>query len=214
MIAMPAVAIAQIDVVPVEQGEAAHYSQTAGLTASGEPGAGAGAESGVQEVGAPGKAPAHGSGRAASGQRATPAAPQRGSARRSRNGDAALEGLRVLVIDDEAGLQRAIRRVLEKMGCRVSSALTGEDGLRQAQGTEFDLILCDVRMPGLDGRTLYARFEEEVPYARRALVFMTGDVLSDETREFLQEVGSTVLAKPFGREQLFQTIHQHLGLSG
>jgi signal transduction histidine kinase len=111
-------------------------------------------------------------------------------------------GLRVLVIDDEAELQRALRRVLLYLGCEVTSALTGEEGLAQAKAQEFDLILCDIRIPGTSGRELYERLQLQAPRAAEAMVFMTGDSLTDEIRSFLKTSGRPSLSKPFGRTQL------------
>jgi signal transduction histidine kinase/CheY-like chemotaxis protein len=111
-------------------------------------------------------------------------------------------GLRVLVIDDEAELQRALRRVLLYLGCEVTSALTGEEGLAQAKSQAFDLILCDIRIPGTSGRELYERLKLQAPRAAESIVFMTGDSLTDEIRRFLKESGRPSLSKPFGRTQL------------
>lgn len=120
-------------------------------------------------------------------------------------GTAALprKGLRVLVIDDEVELQRAIRRVLQHLGCaEVTCATTGEEGLDYAREGDYDLILCDIRIPGLHGRELYDRLMTGARETRPALAFMTGDTLSDEVRTFVRATGRPVLVKPFGRAQL------------
>lgn len=122
-------------------------------------------------------------------------------------------GLRVLVIDDEPGLQRAIRRVLEHFGCEVTTSATGEHGFALACSGNFDIILCDIRMPGLDGREIYHRLEHEAPAAARRLAFMTGDTISDEIRLFLKATGRPTLAKPFGRVQLAAFLRR-MGVEG
>lgn len=123
-------------------------------------------------------------------------------------------GLHVLVIDDEPGLQRAIRRVLEHFGCSVTIAPTGEEGLQKARDGGFDLILCDVRMPGLDGREIYNRLAAETPNAANRLAFMTGDTVSDEIRRFLTATGRPALSKPFGRAQLASLLRKVTGSGG
>lgn len=123
-------------------------------------------------------------------------------------------GLRVLVIDDEPGLQRAIRRVLEHFGCTVNIAPTGEDGLQRAKDGGFDLILCDVRMPGIDGREIYNRLAAEAPAAAARLAFMTGDTVSDEIRRFLAATGRPALSKPFGRAQLASLLRRTTSSGG
>ena len=131
----------------------------------------------------------------------TPAMPEAGPAAASDE-TPPQPALRVLVIDDEPGLQRALRRVLEHYGCEVTMSSTGEHGLALASSGTFDIILCDIRMPGLDGREIYHRLQREAPAAARRLAFMTGDTISDEIRLFLKATGRPALAKPFGRMQL------------
>lgn len=111
-------------------------------------------------------------------------------------------GLRVLIIDDEVELQRALRRVLLYLGCEVTTALTGEEGLAYAKGERFDLILCDMKIPGLHGTELYDRLKLQAPHAIDAVVFMTGDSVSQEIRDFIAGTGRPSLTKPFGRAQL------------
>lgn len=111
-------------------------------------------------------------------------------------------GLRVLVIDDEAQLQEALARVLRLLGCEVEGVCHGEDGVERAKSGEFDVVLCDIFLPGLDGRQVYAHLAETAPHVLDSLAFMTGDSLTDDVREFLASTGRPSLSKPFGRAQL------------
>jgi CheY-like chemotaxis protein len=114
--------------------------------------------------------------------------------------------LRVLVIDDEPELQRALRRVLGHLGCEVVTALDGETGVQHAREQAFDLVLCDVRIPGLHGPALLDRMRLQAPDAARVMVFMTGDTITREIREFVASSGRPSLTKPFGRAQLQQIL--------
>jgi signal transduction histidine kinase/CheY-like chemotaxis protein len=114
--------------------------------------------------------------------------------------------LHVLVIDDEAGLQRALQHTLRYLGCEAVSALDGEHGLALARSGSFDLVLCDILVPGLTGPELYDRILQEAPAVAETLAFMTGDSLNDQVRDFLHSTGRPVLAKPFGRIQLEELI--------
>lgn len=111
-------------------------------------------------------------------------------------------GLRVLIIDDEPELQRALQRVLMHLGCEVTTALDGESGLQAAREEPFDLILCDVRLPGLHGQELLDRLRQEAPAAAEVITFMTGDTITREIRDFIASTGRPSLTKPFGRAQL------------
>ena len=71
-----------------------------------------------------------------------------------------------------------------------------------AAGPQFDVILCDLMMPGGSGQDLHRRLSVEHPAQARAMVFMTGGVLSAETQAFLDEIPNPVLFKPFEVERL------------
>lgn len=119
--------------------------------------------------------------------------------------------LRVLVIDDEAPLQQALKRVLEYLGCEVVISLEGEEGYALARAGGFDLILADLGVPGLGGREMFERLRVEAPEQASRVVFMTGDSVSEEVREFLAASGQPVLMKPFGRVQLQALLHEMQG---
>jgi PAS domain S-box-containing protein len=69
--------------------------------------------------------------------------------------DPRLVGLNVLVVDDDLGICRSLKDILEAEGCRVETATDGEEGLRRVEGGGVDLVLSDVVMPRMDGYELY-----------------------------------------------------------
>ena len=64
--------------------------------------------------------------------------------------------MKVLIIDDENAIRRALREILEFEGCNVEEAENGKDGMQLIQNNEFDLIFCDIKMPVVDGLELLA----------------------------------------------------------
>lgn len=64
---------------------------------------------------------------------------------------------RVLLVDDDAEVRRATQRALEQMGCTVTTCSGGEQAIRAVALEDFDAILCDIFMPGLDGVELMRR---------------------------------------------------------
>ena len=102
---------------------------------------------------------------------------------------------RVLVVDDEAMICRAIE---EELADRhdVAIAMTGADALALIASTRFDLILCDVMMPGMNGHELHRRIAAQYPGLERRLVFMTGTLAPDAAKA-LDELPNPWLAKPF-----------------
>ena len=102
---------------------------------------------------------------------------------------------RVLVVDDEAMICRAIEEELAR--CHdVAVATTGADALALVASTSFDLILCDVMMPGMDGHELHRRIAAQYPGLERRFVFMTGTLAPDAAKA-LDELPNPWLAKPF-----------------
>lgn len=114
--------------------------------------------------------------------------------------------LRILIIDDEPELQRALQRILEHLGCAVTTALDGATGVQYAREQEFDLVLCDVRIPGLSGPELLDELRRQAPRAAESIVFMTGDTVTRGIRDFIRSTGRPSLTKPFGRDQLLKIL--------
>jgi PAS domain S-box-containing protein len=104
-----------------------------------------------------------------------------------------------LVVDDEPSIRTLLVRLLERRGFDVLEAETGEEALERAAETNVQLVLCDVRMPGMSGPDLYRALANGSE--RRAFVFITGDrgsVTDDDTGLS----GVPVLVKPFSAADL------------
>jgi CheY-like chemotaxis protein len=74
----------------------------------------------------------------------------------------------------------------------------------------YDLILCDLRMPELDGPGLYREVEQHCPPLLQRIVFLTGDTLSSETRVFLDGADMPYLSKPFRAADVRRVVQQRL----
>lgn len=112
----------------------------------------------------------------------------------------------VLVVDDEEPVVRLIARLLRDLGHRSVAVTSGEAALDALTREQFDLVLTDVKMPGISGFDVYRWLRErDVDLADR-MIFITGDTLSPATRDQLQLNGNPFLSKPFSIEQLEQTL--------
>jgi signal transduction histidine kinase/FixJ family two-component response regulator len=126
-----------------------------------------------------------------------------------RNG----KGARVLVVEDEPTVARLIADVLEDEGMQVEVLLDGREALECAARQNFDLVICDIRMPGLDGQHFYKSLERSGNPLRKRFLFVTGDIIAAQTREFLKRNRLPHVAKPFRVEELTEKVHEVLALA-
>jgi CheY-like chemotaxis protein len=106
-------------------------------------------------------------------------------------------GRRLLLIDDEPLLLRAYQRLLRRRGFEVTTAAGGGEAIaRLARGAEFDLILCDLMMPEVDGVAFYEHLQTTRPTLVPRLFFQTGGAYTDRAARFVSEVDRPVFRKP------------------
>jgi PAS domain S-box-containing protein len=107
----------------------------------------------------------------------------------------------LLVVDDEAPIRRALRRYFERRGWVVDEAEDGTDAFAMLgapeAATRFDVVLCDLKMPGMSGPELYERLRTVAPSMLKRIIFVTGDVTGESAAGFLRDVPGPVLEKPF-----------------
>ena len=116
--------------------------------------------------------------------------------------------VRVLVIDNYAPFARSLQLMLAP----EHQVQVSEDGqkalelLRTVDG--FDVILCDLLMPGLSGMELYEELQRLHPGFEKRMVFMTGGAHTPGAREFLARVPNPCLEKPFAADALREALGQ------
>jgi signal transduction histidine kinase/CheY-like chemotaxis protein len=110
---------------------------------------------------------------------------------------------KILVVDDEAAIGTAIRRLLAKVH-DVTVALHADAALEllRADGAAYDLIICDLMMPGRNGVDVYQLLVRDRPADAARLVFLTGGVFDPKIGEFLDRCERPVLQKPFAKAEL------------
>ena len=121
-----------------------------------------------------------------------------------------LAGLTVLVVEDEPALAAAVVEALADAGFDVDRAGDGEEALRRVNDKPYDLIVCDLKMPKIDGMRFYQNLAPTHPDVARRVIFVTGDVAGTDAEHFLQESGCRWLAKPFRLGDLLRTAREIL----
>ena len=121
--------------------------------------------------------------------------------------------LSILLVDDEPDVMQILCDLLERDGHTITQAENGAVGLEKlGQGT-FDLIISDLRMPVMDGPTLYRNIRETLPQYARRIFFVTGDTLSPHVRAFLEDNPVLVIDKPYMPDDVRQAVGRQLRIS-
>ena len=102
----------------------------------------------------------------------------------------------ILVIDDDPGILSGLSRLLRRDGHTVETADNGYQALERLPEHHYDLILCDLRRPDLDGPVFYSRLRRQYPSVCQQVIFLTGDTLSRASQEFLERSGRPWVPKP------------------
>jgi two-component system, NtrC family, sensor kinase len=117
---------------------------------------------------------------------------------------------KILVIDDEENILELIKEALAVYGYNVETVCDGETALRAVNNQSYDLIICDWKIPGISGQSIYERLREMNPQALERFLFITGDILGENAERFLRVEKKICLFKPFSIEQFRTTVQEVL----
>jgi len=119
-----------------------------------------------------------------------------------------LSGKKGLLVDDDSQMIDILSKYFATEGCYTEKAPDGKLALEKMNNTPFDFILCDVKMPGMDGVTFYQQLKGiGSPYLDK-VIFITGDTMSHEILEFLKSINNPLLNKPFGLDDVKEAIRR------
>lgn len=117
---------------------------------------------------------------------------------------------RLLVVDDEISVARTLKALLQNEH-DVVLASNGAEALAaiaNSSGDGFDVIMCDLMMPGMSGMELYERLKQAHPGLEARMVFMTGGVSIERAREFLDSRVNLTFEKPFDFDRLKRALRR------
>jgi nitrogen-specific signal transduction histidine kinase/BarA-like signal transduction histidine kinase len=123
----------------------------------------------------------------------------------------AVRGASVLLVEDERALAAAVGEALSDAGLKVDHAGDGEEALARVRQQTYDVVICDLKMPRVDGMMLYRAIAAATPALARRVIFVTGDVAGTDAERFLEESGCRWLAKPFRLGDLLRALRDTLG---
>jgi len=120
--------------------------------------------------------------------------------------------LPLLIIEDEPSVQIFLRTALERDGFRTVMAASGTEGLRLLQQQEFSGVISDMRTPGgVNGGDVHTWLSSNRPDLTARMLFITGDIVNEETSEILRRTGVPCIEKPFRVQELLEAVKKVMG---
>ena len=112
----------------------------------------------------------------------------------------------VLIVDDDEDVRRTFSRALERAGYMVTAVENGLAAIAELHQQSCSVIVCDIHMPFLEGRTFYDEILKDYPQMAQRVVFATGWAEQDEVAAFLKRTGRPVLRKPVDVKHLVEMV--------
>jgi response regulator RpfG family c-di-GMP phosphodiesterase len=116
----------------------------------------------------------------------------------------------VLIVEDEVDLALSYKELLEAHGFSVHTAPTGVIALKHILNKPVDAVICDLKLPQLEGDMFYITVERTKPQVCERFIFITGVADNPKFQPFINKMKGRVLLKPVGVEQLLQALNDLL----
>ncbi|HVF17606.1 MAG TPA: response regulator, partial [Steroidobacteraceae bacterium] len=105
--------------------------------------------------------------------------------------------LRILIVEDENDVRDTLIAILSADGHSIEFGADGSQALQLLGKHRFDVVISDLRMPVMDGPTLFGEIQRRWPDLASRVIFMTGDNLTASASQFLEQSGRIAIEKPF-----------------
>lgn len=119
---------------------------------------------------------------------------------------------KILVIEDEPSIQHLCSEILTLEGFEVDVAANGMEAKLKLKRRDYNLLIIDVKMPGMNGVRLHEYMAGRCPEMLDRSVFISGDVIGGDTEIFLKNTGRPFLAKPFNPDELTAIVKKTIRL--
>ncbi|MFQ6082977.1 MAG: response regulator [Candidatus Aminicenantia bacterium] len=117
---------------------------------------------------------------------------------------------KALIVEDESSVATLFRDILTQHHFEVELVSNGVQGYQCLKNNDYDLIISDIKMPLMNGKMLYQKIKEEKLIKPEKVILTSGDVLGQETMEFIFDEKIKFLVKPFRIEELLNLIKEIL----
>ena len=112
----------------------------------------------------------------------------------------------ILILDDEPIVVRRLKPALEKLGFQVETFTQSADALERVEGRDFDIVITDLKMDGLDGMQFLTKVKERSP--KTEIIVITGFATMETTKESFQKGVFDFLAKPFKIAEIQEAVQR------
>jgi two-component system NtrC family sensor kinase len=118
--------------------------------------------------------------------------------------------LSILIADDSSAVLRILERIFTRAGFNVATAPDGEEALALLHSNQFDILICDIMMPRMDGRQLCQHLRDQGPYLPEHVYIMTSHS-EGAMRRWVDDIpGAKLIEKPVGPKKLLRLVRQYL----
>uniref|UniRef100_UPI0025DD8A82 response regulator n=1 Tax=uncultured Caulobacter sp. TaxID=158749 RepID=UPI0025DD8A82 len=137
---------------------------------------------------------------------------QQSMIKKAHNRDAALEGRRILVVEDDVRNVYSITNILEPRGAIIEIARNGQEAIEaleksaKAEGGSIDLVLMDVMMPVMDGLTATAQIRKDSRFKKLPIIALTAKAMPDDQARCIEAGANDYMAKPLDVDQLLSLV--------
>lgn len=115
---------------------------------------------------------------------------------------------RILVVDDDEGIRKVLKTILEEEGYDVDTAKNGKEAIRKTKREFYNLALIDIRLPDMEGTKLLKRIKDTVPKMRKIII--TGYPSIQSAIEAVNKGADGYIVKPFDMDKVLATIKEQL----
>ncbi len=113
----------------------------------------------------------------------------------------------ILIIDDEINVREVLKRALKGKGYHVDTVSNAQEGLEKIVQVDYSTILCDIRLPGINGLDFYKGVAKRNRKLAKRIVLITGGVVDENTQKLINDQNILCLTKPFDLDELIMMIN-------